>query len=295
MSGKSVAVDSLAKAGVVLAIDVASIIGNAVVVAAIFRNVRLRTLTNIFVVSLSLADFLMAVCIMTFTAVALIEESWILGDFACKFYAYLVLSLSCISLHTMAFTAINRYVRIVRQEKYATIFTRKSTVIMVVFTWVHGLSFGVLYIWASGGEVIFIKDIGSCFPRKIPLSVCLPGYLLPSSAIFVCYFLVFRSVRQQLHGIGPSLSSQSAQHLGPHVEEVKITRTLFTVVLGFLICWVPTLIIGLVVAKLTHSLPPGYSAVCFGLIYVNSAINPIIYGIMNKTFRAEYMKILQCK
>ena len=35
----------------------------------------------------------------------------------------------------------------------------------------------------------------------------------------------------------------------------------------------------------------GFQAAGFVLIHLNSAINPVIYGIMNRTFREEYTKI----
>ena len=273
---------------VIVFIDPSSLFGNALVGIAIFRNARLRTLTNYFVVGLALSDFLMAFFVMTSTAIALIAEGWVLAQQGCLVMAYLTITLSSISLHTMAFTAANRYVRIVRPEKYAAMFTKTRTILMNAYVWVYGFVYGAVYIWASGGEVIYIKNVGSCFPRKLPLAVCLLGYLVPSIVIFVCYLSVFRTVKAQLDRIAPSLHRVSG---GPNVEEVKITRTLFAVVIGFLLCWVPLLVIGLIIGKVKRKLPFGFQAAGFVLIHLNSTINPVIYGIMNRTFREEYTKI----
>ena len=63
---------------VIAFIVLSSLFGNALVGIAIFRNARLRTLTNYFVVGLALSDFLMAFFVMTSTAMALIAEGWVL-------------------------------------------------------------------------------------------------------------------------------------------------------------------------------------------------------------------------
>lgn len=62
--------------------------------------------------------------------------------------------------------------------------------------------------------------------------------------------------------------------------------------LGFVLCWMPTQVIGLILAKIMKTLPPEYPTVCFTLIYLSSAINPIIYGVMNHRFREEFRKLL---
>ena len=40
------------------------------------------------------------------------------------------------------------------------------------------------------------------------------------------------------------------------------------------------------------TLPPEYPTICFTLIYLSSAVNPIIYGVMNHKFRKEFKNLL---
>ena len=68
-------------------------------------------------------------------------------------------------------------------------------------------------------------------------------------------------------------------------------KILFVVMLGFIPCWVPTLAIGVILAKM-KVLPPEYSWVCVIIIYLSSAINLIIYGVMNHKFRKEFKRSL---
>lgn len=277
------------KSFIAITISLISIIGNTMVLAVVYRNQRLRTLTNAYIVNLAISDILMAVFCMPLTFTALITVEWSLGDSMCKFQGILGVSLSFISLQTTMLTAVNRYFRIVHPRKYPSIFTKRSTVIMIAAIWLVGLCFGELAA-ASGGEIIFIQTAGTCFPRFVPLVVSIVGYLVPSILIFVCYILVYRAVRR--HSLTVTCSLQRGEHpLRPNCEELSTTKIMFFVMLGFILCWVPPMVIGLILAKIMHTLPPLYPWICFMLIYLSYAINPIIYGVMNHKFRKEFKNL----
>lgn len=290
MDAKTVSVQ-VVKSFLAICIALVSIIGNTMVLAVVYRNRRLRTLTNAYIINLAISDILMAVLCMPLTTTALITVEWSMGDTVCKFQGILGVSLSFISLQTMTLTAVNRYFRIVRPGKYPSIFTKRSTIIMIAAIWLVGLCFGELYVWASGGEIVFIQKAGTCFPRLVPLVVSILGYLVPSILIFACYFLVYKAVRR--HSLTVTCTLQRGeQPLGPNCEEINATKILFFVMLGFILCWVPTQVIGLILAKIMHTLPPEYPWICFTLVYLSCAINPVIYGVMNHKFRKEFKKLI---
>ncbi len=290
MDAKTVSVQ-VVKTFLAITIALVSIIGNTMVLAVVYRNQRLRTVTNAYIINLAVSDILMAVFCMPLTTIALITVEWPMSDTVCNFQGILGVSLSFISLQTMTLTAVNRYFRIVRPGKYPSIFTKRSTIIMIAAIWLVGLSFGELYVWASGGEIVFLQKAGTCFPRYVPLVVSIHGYLLPSILIFACYLLVYKAVRR--HSLTVTCTLQRGeQPLGPNCEEINATKILFFVMLGFILCWVPTQVIGLILAKIMHTLPPEYPWICFTLVYLSCAINPIIYGVMNHKFRKEFKKLI---
>ncbi|CAG0906401.1 unnamed protein product, partial [Cyprideis torosa] len=66
---------------------------------------------------------------------------------------------------------------------------------------------------------------------------------------------------------------------------------------AFILCWLPFFLfylLGAVCPNRSCEVPPIVFAVAFWLGYANSAVNPIIYTIFNKEFRAAFKKIL-CK
>nr|XP_015800024.2 orexin receptor type 2 isoform X1 [Nothobranchius furzeri] len=82
-----------------------SLIGNSLVCFAVWKNRHMRTVTNYFIVNLSLADVLVTIICLPASLVVDITETWFFGDTLCKIVPYLqtisvsvsVLTLSCIA------------------------------------------------------------------------------------------------------------------------------------------------------------------------------------------------------
>ena len=68
------------------------LVGNALVCFAVWRNRHMRTVTNYFIVNLSLADILVIVICLPPTVVGDVTETWYLGGVMCKIVQYLQVS-----------------------------------------------------------------------------------------------------------------------------------------------------------------------------------------------------------
>jgi Na+/H+ antiporter NhaA len=59
--------------------------GNALIVVAVFTHKRLQTITNAFVLSLAIADFMVAILVMPFGIYQQYNnKTWMLGGTCCK-------------------------------------------------------------------------------------------------------------------------------------------------------------------------------------------------------------------
>lgn len=58
----------IVKLSVLLCIDVLVIVGNCLVIAAVFCSHKLRSVTNFFIVSLAVADLLVGIAVLPFSA-----------------------------------------------------------------------------------------------------------------------------------------------------------------------------------------------------------------------------------
>lgn len=74
--------------------------------------------------------------------------------------------------------------------------------------------------------------------------------------------------------------------------EAKATKTVGTIVGGFICCWLPFFTVYLVRAFCEHCIPNLLFSVFFWLGYCNSALNPLIYALVSKDFRLAFKRIL---
>ena len=71
-----------------------------------------------------------------------------------------------------------------------------------------------------------------------------------------------------------------------NIKKIKVARTLFVIVVFFSLCWAPVLLIDIVDTILGRWTFPreAYVAYTF-LANISRALNPFIYGVLNKNFR----------
>ena len=122
----------------------------------------------------------------------------------------------------------------------------------------------------------------------------IPLYIgIPTCVIVYCYFRIFTTVRNHnysnFHLPGNPISSVN-------VEEVKVARTLLIIVVFFNLCWIPILTIDFVdTISQRYNFPSEVYVAYTFLATISSALNPLIYGVMNKSFRRNYLKVLRCR
>lgn len=66
-----------------------SVFGNLFVILTIIRNLRMRTVTNVFLLNLSVGDLLLAIFCMPFTLVPMLLRNFIFGAVMCVLIRYL--------------------------------------------------------------------------------------------------------------------------------------------------------------------------------------------------------------
>lgn len=76
-------------------------------------------------------------------------------------------------------------------------------------------------------------------------------------------------------------------------SERKVTRMVVVMVLVFLICWLPFFVTNMV--NLIHIIPVGSTTIYFIIViltYLNSCINPFLYGFLSENFKQSFQKVL---
>lgn len=100
-----------------------------------FLHRKLRVLTNYYVVSLAVADMLVALCAMTFNASAELTDAWLFGPLVCDIFNSLDVYFSSASILHLCCISVDRYYAIVRPLEYPVTMTHRTVCFMLANVW----------------------------------------------------------------------------------------------------------------------------------------------------------------
>ena len=268
-------------------------VGNCLTLLVMLLNRRMRTIPNMFVASLAVSDLLLGLNIGPLSIAALLTSHWPFNNTTCQFQGYLAIALGMASIQTLVLMAVNRYYRIVKPTKYCHYYTKKKTLLMILVTWFYSICAPLIYankmVFHASKFICFIPTKNSVFLAYIIILLYIG---IPTCVIIYCYFRIFTTVRHHngnFHHPGNPISTVN-------VEEVKVARTILVIVVFFNLCWIPIFTIDFVDTIFQRWIFPreAYMAYTF-LATISSALNPVIYGVLNKSFRKNYLKVLRCR
>ncbi|EDO45454.1 predicted protein [Nematostella vectensis] len=266
--------------------------GNTFVCCAIWRNPRLRTISNMFVVALAVSDTSMGVLCMPFTFGTLVSGGWVFGKSFCYVHGFTGMTLALASIYTMSLISVNRYFCIVKPAKYQELFKKRRTVLYILGVWTIAFIGSIPPFFLDDEGYGFQPGKAMClykFETNLTFTIFIECVYIacPILLIGYCYSSVFREVYRTNKVFAPN--PQSTDQLRAHIQETKITKTLAIVFLGFSLCWVPASIID-TLGSFSGEPPferPVYLAYTY-LAMISSLINPVIYGVTSRAFRQEY-------
>lgn len=117
-------------------IILAALLGNLLVIVSVMRHRKLRVITNFFVVSLALADMLVAIFAMCFNfSVEVTDGKWIFGYFMCDVWNSLDVYFSTASILHLCCISVDRYYAIVQPLDYPLIMTNGRLAVMLAVVW----------------------------------------------------------------------------------------------------------------------------------------------------------------
>ena len=271
----------------------ASVIGNAVALWLFYKNESLRTISNWFLASLCVADFLaglvvdpMHIAIRVFvqprigsTLLKVINMVWIHSTAATVF------NLCCVS--------VDRFIAIRFPFRYQDIVTKKRCYTVIIMVWLISLFLPFSRILVENATT----DRGFWF------SISLIFFAFPLTVVTLCYVWIFTIAKKQASRIKRE-NVQNSNEINSSVRAIQNHKAIKTIgfVLGvFIVSWMPSLVFSVLLYITTAS------AKCFSykLAYIvwpwlaaggltSSAINPWIYFFRNGEFREAFRSCCHC-
>ncbi|XP_030634570.1 delta-type opioid receptor-like [Chanos chanos] len=263
--------------------------------------------TDILLLSLSVADLLLLVC-LPFHTYAIATRHWSFGNFMCKIVSFLGAVSTSASAFTLATLAFMRYITVVHPTKAYR--WRRDSLRLKVATgvlWIPAVILAVpQLVWRtvrSGSETYKTQQDLACFnflseTDLLASGIChfLLAFVLPLGIIVVAYGKIYCFLRKTRQG-----STSQIAHLEQYQRQV--TQTSALLVLAFALCWLPSY--GLMFAQIqdewtvTGPSPRFGPFATFARIMATSStvVNPILYVFMSQKFRKELIELGQgvCK
>ncbi|CAL7938695.1 unnamed protein product [Xylocopa violacea] len=186
-------------------IIVTAVFGNLLVMVSVMRHRKLRIITNYFVVSLALADMLVAMFAMTFNASVQITGRWLFGYFMCDVWNSLDVYFSTSSILHLMCISVDRYWAIVKPLKYPIIMTRRLAAYMLLACWIMPafISFMPIFMgWYTTAENSMhrqkhpelcefkVNRVYAIFSSSI-------SFWIPCTIMTLTYFAVFKEANRQ--------------------------------------------------------------------------------------------------
>ncbi|NWS09504.1 TRFR protein, partial [Motacilla alba] len=300
----------------VLLICGVGIAGNAMVVLVVLRTKHMVTPTNCYLVSLAVADLIVLLA-AGLPNISEVVASWVYGYAGCLCITYLQYLGINISAWSIAAFTVERYIAICHAIKAQLLCTVSRARRIIASLWLFTSLYCLMWFFlVDTTQVTFSDGAQVICGYRVSRSLYMPIYFLDFAVFYVIplglaavlYGLIARilfvsplpgspqhpflgsvqqgsSLRLSCRGSRAALSSRK-----------QVTKMLAVVVALFAVLWLPyrTLVV------VNSFVDPPYLNTWFLLfcrlcIYLNSAINPIIYNLMSQKFRAAFRKLYKCQ
>uniref|UniRef100_A0A8C1NMM3 G-protein coupled receptors family 1 profile domain-containing protein n=1 Tax=Cyprinus carpio TaxID=7962 RepID=A0A8C1NMM3_CYPCA len=272
---------------------VVGFLGNILVIWVVLMGVKLRSMTDICLLNLAIADLLL-ISSLPFLAHSA-RDQWIFGDFMCT----MVLSVYHIGFYSGIFfivlMSVDRYLAVVHAVFALRVRTRTYGILASAVIWIIAVS-------ASFPELIYLKTTEHN-KTKICMSyqsnnqesyritkvfgiykMNIIGLFLPLFVIGYCYSMILKRL----------LSARSSRR--------QAMRLVITVMVVFFFCWAPYNIAAFVKAsEMKEHITPtceGSKAIRLSLqiteavAYSHSIVNPFLYVFVGEKFRRQLFRLL---
>ena len=278
------------------------LVGNAINVCAILKFPQLRkVVSNVFVVSLSLADAIIFLSCLFYPVKK--HSPW--NKESARAFQVLIVwpSFICaqMSLLTHVVIAVDRLLAVTLAMRYRMVMTKKRAVGLVALTWTYALFYTgmiTLYYGYTANVKLLLLNISFVVytPRTVVNFLMVQTWLIISLIVLIYIFIYFKILYQKKK-VGPLVNEQTAENpekSGYERRMRKTTRMMATIVSFLLICFLPFSIFTFI----SSPFQPNYQYIFQTLhiiLTVNSCINPIIYCWLHSEYRKAYAILIGIK
>ncbi|XP_041935429.1 opsin 4b [Alosa sapidissima] len=289
---------------VILGVGITGMVGNFLVIYAFCKSRGLRTPSNMFIINLAIADFLMCITQTPTFFVNSMHKRWVFGEKACEFYAFCGALFGICSMITLTVIAVDRYFVITRPLASIGKMSRKRSLLILAAAWIYSMLWSLppFFGWSAyvpeGLMTSCSWDYTTFTPsvRAYTMLLFTFVFFIPLFIIMYCYFFIFRAIRNTNRAVGKinGESTRDSVRRSNHMQnEWKMAKVALIVILLYVISWSPYSCVALTAfAGYADKLTPYIHSVPAVIAKASAIHNPIIYAITHPKYRSALAKYI---
>ncbi|XP_043561165.1 type-2 angiotensin II receptor [Chiloscyllium plagiosum] len=276
-------------------------IGNSVVIAVLCHRSHLKTVSNIYIINLSIADLVFLSTLPIWAVYYATGYSWHFGSVMCKICSSLVSLNLYASIYFITCMSFDRYMVILHPfgSQSEKSLCQARCVIILVWTLALVATFPAIYFLRAhylenlGNTVcamVYPPENSDHWSAAMSLMKNTLGFFIPFTVISACYGSV------AYHLMRMDVREKNKR------KRDKALWMVFAVVLAFFICWLPFHVLTFLdalskmnfitncrtITAIDTAMP---IVICLG--FANSCINPFIYYFMEDHFQVQLTDMAQ--
>ena len=270
---------------------IVSLIGNSVVVLIVIKKRRMQTFTNWLILNLAVADLSVAlICIPPEIPMELRQGTWIYGKTFCTVFYPIQTATIYGSVFTLVALSFSRYWAIIHPFRtQPNVFAAK---ILIAIIWLCSFVLIIPYMLIlkhDSKENSCSEDWTDNQRRTYTIAIFILQYIVPLGVItiayvYIIYDLCYKVTDGKIHNKDKKKRSETKQ----------VIKLLLVITITFGVCVLPYHIVALCreFGNANNFVYIEDVAICaYIVLYINSALNPLIYNFFNAKFREAFREL----
>ncbi|XP_069819492.1 hydroxycarboxylic acid receptor 2-like [Dendropsophus ebraccatus] len=269
---------------------------NSIALWAFCFHMKSWKASTVYLFNLSMADFLLIICLPFRTDYYLRQKHWIYGDVPCRIILFMLSLNRAGSIFFLTLIGLDRYFKVVHPYNKLNSLSTKSAAMISGAVWLTAIAMTSFILTEDhfGGDLS--SNINCDSFMVCPAHSCwhdlffILEFFLPLCIVLFCSYSIIWKLRQR--------------NLDRDSKIKKAVKCIISVGIVFFVCFLPSVTTRIGILSLLSSPQSNdcsiyktidmafYVTVC--LTYMNSMCNPLVYFFSSPSFNVFYKRIMKC-